>query len=158
MLLVDDGQPEARECHAFFEDGMRSHQQVEVPLGKFPEHPGALGPGDSARQHAHANAHRSQQVCQYRACLLSKNLGRAQDSALVSGCLRGIHSKSCHRCLAGANVPVQQAVHLPVPLDIAFDVSHCCYLGTSRLERQAAHVAFKRSRRQGKPWGRAGLF
>ena len=136
MLLVHDHETELPEPHRLLHERVGPHRELRAAPGQaLPRVPALLRAHRPGQQHRF-EPRRLQQAHDVQKVLLRQQLGRRHHRGLQAVLHRDERGQQRHDGLAGADVPLQQAVHRPRPLQGLHDLLERLALVAGQPERQ----------------------
>ena len=141
VLLVDDGQAERLEDHAFLEQRMRAHRHAGRARGDVRRRRRALLLFLAAREPGEPHPQRREPFGEFAVMLLGQDFGRRHHRGLQAVFHRAQRRQRRHHRLAAADIALQQAVHGMDLGEVALDLGPGAHLRAREAKRQALEQA-----------------
>ena len=154
VLLIRDHQPQPGVDHIIGEEGVGSHQQVNLPVRQGTLHGVLLPHGHGPRQLLHPHSQRREQACKRFAVLLRQNLRWRHKGGhrSVPVCCPGQGSRA--QGFAAAHIALKEPVHGPAGRHVGQSLPYGPLLSPGGGEGQACVKRLHIRRAEAKP----GLF
>ena len=140
VLLVDDDEAEAGKLHGVLDDGVGADENLDGAVGHAFEHLAASTALDDARQQFYLYGHVAEKLPDGLQVLLGQDFGGGHDAGLVAIVDGNEHRHQRHQRLAGADVALQQAVHLAAAAHVVAYLADDALLGLGQREGQVVVV------------------
>ncbi len=139
MLLIDHGEPQPCENHAFLHERVGTRDELDAAGGQAVEHLTPLMLSLTSGQARDRKPQRRRECVDGCGMLLSQNLGGGHQRRLGSAVHGSQHRRRGHDRLARANVALQQPAHGPAAREVTANLLERPALGPGWVEGQSPH-------------------
>ena len=140
VLFIDHHHAESGKLHRVLDDGMGAYEDMDRTVQESVKHFLTPFAFHDTREQGHAYGHVFQEAHDGLQMLFGEDLRGCHDTGLIAVVDGNKHRHQCHQCLTGADIALQQSVHLSSGTRVLADLADHPFLCFRQWERQVVVI------------------